>query len=109
VLQHGFERGERPVVHVGCGELDVAQGGRAESKLVELLVDELPTSEVERRAASCSGAELRHPGVGEVSTTQQRPAVAAGAAGPVTEEEQGTPLLLGRQCGVIVLEIAIER
>src|SRR5256885_7924014 len=108
-MQYRFERGERPVVHVGRRQLDVTQRRRAEGELVELLVAELSASEVQRRTPSCPRAELWHAGVGEGLASEQRAAVTAGAARLVAEEEQGAALLLGSQRGIVVLEIAIER
>src|SRR5438046_5098138 len=108
-MQHGFQRRERPVVHVGRRQLDVAKRRRAEGKLVELLVEERAPSQVQGRTAPHSGPELRNPGVGEVLATEQRAAVTARTAGLVTEEEQGAALLFGGQRRIVVLEIAIER
>src|SRR6266571_9559017 len=104
-MQHCFERGERPVVHVGRRQLDVAERRRAEGKLVELLVEKRAPSQVQRRTASNPGPELRHAGVGEVLATQQRTSMAARAAGRVTEEEQGAAFLFGGQRRIVVLEI----
>src|SRR6266576_3413673 len=108
-MQYCFERGERPVVHVGRRQLDVAERRRAKFKLVELLVEECAPSQVQGRTAPHPGPELRHAGVGEVLATLQRTSMAARAAGRVAEEEQGAALLLGGQRRIVVLEIAIER
>src|SRR6266566_3728686 len=108
-MQHCFERGERPVVHVGRRQLDVAERRRAEGELVELLVEERAPSQVQGRTAPHPGPELRLACFGEVLTTEQRSAVAARAAGLVAEEEQGAALLFGGQRRIVVLEIAIER
>src|SRR6185437_12240805 len=107
-MQHRFEVGKRPVVHVRRRQLDVAQRRRTEREPVKLLIEELAAAEVERRAAAHSGAELGYAGVGEGLAAQERAAVTAGALGLVAEEEQGTSFLLRSQRRIVVLQIAIE-
>src|SRR6185312_1152036 len=100
--------GERPVVHIGRRQLDVAQRRRAEREPVKLLIEELAAAEVERRPGPHSGAKLGYAGVGEGLAAQERAAVTAGALGLIAEEEQRAALLLGGQRRVVVPQIAIE-
>src|SRR5438034_5202710 len=55
-----FERGERPIVHVGRRQLDVAERRGAEGKLVELLVEKRAPPQVQGRTAPHSGRSEEH-------------------------------------------------
>src|SRR5689334_24587896 len=104
----GCERRERPVVHVGRGELDVAQRRDAERELIEILGRQIAAAAVERRRFGRPGSELRNAGVREAAPAQQWPAMAARALR--FSEEQACPTLLLRGQGrVVVIQVPVER
>src|SRR6185437_8251909 len=83
VPHHRLERRVRAVVHVGRGELDVAQRRDAEEELAGLEWSAntwVARSRVERRSASRARTDLRHGNARELLSAEEGSVVASHAA-----------------------------